>query len=225
VYREFSKVNNVNFFHLVFSLCAIAFTSSVKAETLLNSGFEISGGSNPGGAASWYGYTWALDASSNISSSRSLLADAGTGSYGFLLRPDSALGGHSAAWVDSDRYALPGGLLTFSFNFKNISATAPNTWSDYKIYFYDSLNAEISAATVSGSTGYSWGAWSTKTHQNIAAPAQAVSVAVQISAYASGSPGGDAQWGFDNVSLVPEPSAASLLALGSVALLALRRRR
>lgn len=210
--------------HFTMGFWAIAYSSSLQAETLLNSGFEAASGSNPGGAASWYGYTWAADPSTNISSSRSLLADAGTGSYGFLLRPDSVLGGHSAAWVDSDRYALPGGLLTFSFNFKNISATAPNTWSDYKIYFYDSLNAEISAATVSGSTGYSWGTWATKTHQNIAAPAQAVSVAVQISAYASGSPGGDAQWGFDNVSLVPEPSAASLMALGTVVLLALRRR-
>ena len=199
--------------------------SSANAETLLNSGFEISSGSNPGGAANWYGYTWAADSSSNISSSRSLLADAGTGSYGFLLRPDSVSGNHSAAWVVSDSHTLPGGLLTLSFNFKNISATAPNTWSDYKISFFDSSYAEVAGSAITGSTGYSWGSWGTKVQSNIAAPSQASFVAVTLSAYASGGGGGDAQWAFDNVSLVPEPSAASLLVCGAIALVALRRRR
>ena len=179
----------------LFALCNLTFAGSV----LLNSGFETASATHPGGAANWYGGTYAADLSANISATASTNA-AASGSYGFLLHPDSTSGNHSAAWVGSDRSPLPGGSLTLSFQFKTISATT-GTWSDYKISFFDASNTEITAASITTPTGYSWGSWTTKTHENIVPPTNAVSVVVTLSAYASGGSGGEAQWAFDDVLL------------------------
>lgn len=186
---------------------------SSAAPILRNSGFETINTNFPGNAANWYGDTWAADPSSTISSTASTSA-AASGNYGFLLRPHSVSGNHSAAWVGSDRSPLPGGSLKLSFQFKTISATAPNTWSDYQISFFDAFNTEITNSRISASTGYSWGNWGTKTHSNIVPPTNAVSVTVTLSAYASGAPGGDAQWAFDNVLLQSAATKTVLIDFG-----------
>ena len=205
-YKRFFEVTLV-------PLLLLAFTDLSSANPiLLNSGFESSGPTYPGGAANWYGGTYADDPSSTISSTVSTNA-AATGSYGFLLHPDSVAGKHSAAWVGSDRFPLPGGALTLSFQFKTISAST-GTWSEYQISFFDAANNEITASTIKASTGYSWGYWTTKTQNNIAPPTNAVSMAVTLSAYASGVSGGDAQWAFDNVLLRSAATKTVLLDIG-----------
>ncbi|NBS55088.1 hypothetical protein EBT23_05970, partial [bacterium] len=178
--------------------CLLLFVT-FAGPVLLNSGFETASATHPGGAANWYGGTYADDPSANISANVSTSA-AASGTYGFLLHPVSVSGKHSAAWVGSDRSPLPGGSLTLSFQFKTISATT-GTWSDYKISFFDASNTEITASRITNSTGYSWGSWTNKTHDNIVPPTNAVSVVVTLSAYASGGTGGDAQWAFDEVLL------------------------
>ena len=192
----------------LFAFCNLTFAGPV----LLNSGFETASATHPGGAANWYGGTYAADPSANISASVSTNA-AASGSYGFLLHPVSVSGNHSAAWVGSDRSPLPGGSLTLSFQFKTISA-AGGTWSDYKISFFDASNTEITAASITTPTGYSWGSWTTKTHENIVPPTNAVSVVVTLSAYASGGSGGEAQWAFDNVLLRSAATKTVLLDIG-----------
>jgi hypothetical protein len=185
---------------------------SSAAPILQNSGFETQNTNFPGNAANWYGGTWAADPSSTISSTVSTSA-AASGSYGFLLRPDSVIGKHSAAYVGSDRSPLPGGSLTLSFQFKTISATT-GTWSDYKISFFDASNNEITNSTITTATGYSWGAWTRKTHSNIVPPTNAVSITVILSAYASGGSGGEAQWAFDNVLLQSAATKTVLIDFG-----------
>ena len=195
------------------ALLALSHLSSAYP-ILLNSGFETAG-ANPGGASNWYGYTYAEDASSNISSSvSSSPAAVASGNYGFLLKPDSVSGAYSSAWVETDRFPLPGGPMTLSFQFKTIVATAPNTWSDYKISFFDSSNNEIAGSAIVGPTGYSWGSWGTKTVQNITPPFGAVTFSVTLAANASGAPGGDAQWAFDNVHMRSVATKTVLLDIG-----------
>jgi hypothetical protein len=195
------------------ALLALSHLSSAYP-ILLNSGFETAG-ANPGGASNWYGYTYAEDASSNISSSvSSSPAAVASGNYGFLLKPDSVSGAYSSAWVETDRFPLPGGPMTLSFQFKTIVATAPNTWSNYKISFFDSSNNEIAGSAMDGEVGYSWGAWGTKTVQNITPPFGAVTFSVTLAANASGAPGGDAQWAFDNVHMRSVATKTVLLDIG-----------
>lgn len=174
---------------------------------LLNSGFEIPSALNPGGAANWYGYTFSSDGGVGLAEISSQPGEVSTGSAAFALEAVSSAGGYSAAWVESDRYLLPSGPLNLSFQFKNILATASGIWSEYKIRFYDAANAEITAATLTRATGYSWGHWSTIVEQNIAAPSQATRVSISFLAYAS-TTAGSSRWAFDNVVLAPQPIPA-----------------
>ena len=188
---------------------------SPAAPLLQNPGFENPGTTNPGGASNWYGYTFSSDGGAGSASTSTEPSAVATGSIGFALTAVSASGGYSAAWVESDRYPLPGGSLELSFQFKNLpGSTAPGVWSEYKITFFDSLGATTPLSTITKTTGYSWSGWTKKTESNIAPPSGANFVSVAFHAYASGGSGGESQWAFDNAFLRSEATKTVLLDIG-----------
>ena len=187
---------------------------SSAAPLLQNSGFENPSTTNPGGASNWYGYTFSSDGGAGSASTSTEPSAVATGSIGFALTAASASGEYSAAWVESNRYPLPGGSLELSFQFKNLPSTAPGVWSEYKITFFDSIGATTPLSTITKSTGYSWSGWARKTESNIAPPSGANFVSVAFYAYASGGSGGESQWAFDNAFLRSEATKTVLLDIG-----------
>jgi hypothetical protein len=196
---------------LLFSFTALTLLALSQLSSanpiLLNSGFETAG-ANPGGATNWYGYTYSADGGTGEALISNISTNVFSGNFGFLLRPVSATGSFSAAWVESDQYPLPSGTLNLSFAFKTVSATATGVWSEYKIRFYDSLGASTPRSEIVKSTGYSWGDWTTKTETNIVPPVGANFVSISLHAYAAGS-AGNSEWAFDNILLGPATIPAS----------------
>ena len=204
-------------------VCAVAFlfaASQVSAANVLtNPGFEDAGGSLNG---------WSLSGLSGLSTVTALAGDNGPSApgthYAFMDNSSGAALGLTLKQSSAAGSAGPG-LVNWSFDLGFSSAAAGGV-------FFVEIFAEKAGGGVIGGSGllgnFTDGAW-TAHSGSFVAPALTDFLTIQFEANTAPIGGSTSRMRVDNVNLsptvVPEPTTVSLVGLGLIGLLGLRRRK
>jgi len=206
-------------------LCAGLLIGNAARAQVINGGFETASGAYTTGALGWSDFSAPANNGSTASAQRSLLdpfAGVAELTLAFQNSANPGLGPSVIAQSDIFGGVLPG-AETLTFEAKRVG-TAGFENNQVQVQWFDASNAFLGATGFSSYNGTLTGAYTLQT-KNYVAPANTAKALVQFLTAGSANPNDFATIRIDNATLVPEPATMSLVALGLLGLVAIRRKR
>ena len=204
-------------------VCAGLLIGSTARAQVINGGFETAGATTTG-ASGWSDFSTAANNGSTASAQRSLTDPfAGVAELTLTYQNSANPGIGPSVIAQSDIFGGVGpGALTLQFEAKHVATGTEN--NQVQVQWFDASNVFLGATGFSSFNGSLTAAYSLQT-KNYVAPANTAKALVQF-LQAGGAVANDtATVRIDNVTIVPEPTTLTLVGLGLLGLITIRRKR